>query len=212
MNLADLSIDWWIEDTLARIPQKQREMADEATNGIPHFLHPITKGTKDDFGNPIPSGTGPHSYRSFEIWSKVIPEPKRILEIGFNLGHGAAVLLSLFPNSEIVSVDIRDSSELKVNAGNLASRYPGRHSLIIGDSKKADSLLTGSFEAAFIDGAHDLPSIMADIECCRRLGVTRFLMDDVHPRYGDTLEAIRMSGLQLNAIVGANMAICEDIT
>jgi hypothetical protein len=213
MNLNDISLDWWIKDTMERVPEAQREACKQAMGNLPYFVNSATGSNKDDRGNTIPFGTGPHSYRAFEIWSKVIPEPVRILEIGFNLGHGAAALLALFPRSDVFSVDIRDSSELHNARKILNERYPTRHELWIGDSKSPKMMvaLGGSFQAAFIDGAHDLLSIISDIEVCRRLGVRDFLLDDVHPRHGDTLAAIKATGLKLHAIVGANMAICEDV-
>lgn len=211
MNLADFNLDWWNDDTMNRIPEAQRKACEEAVRGLPYFVNPITGKNKDDRGNTIPFGTGPHSFKAFQMFAQCIPEPARILEIGFNLGHGAAALLAVFPESEVVSVDIRDSSELKANAETLSKRYPGRHSLIIGDSKKFTVKDPGFFQASFIDGAHDLASIVTDIETCRRLGVKHFLLDDVHPKHGDTLEAIRKTGLKLYAIVGSNIAICEDV-
>jgi len=210
MNLHDIKLDWWIEDTMRRVTESQKRKSEDALQGLPFFINPLTGNNRDDRGHTIPFGTGPHSFESFEFWSKVIPVPSQILEIGFNLGHGAAALLSLFPDSKLVSVDIRDSSEVH-NAHNvLARRFPGRHELVIGDSATV-SLPFETFEAAFIDGAHDLKSIVKDINKCREYGVKYFLMDDVHPRHGDTLEAIKQTGLKLQAIVGANMAICEDV-
>lgn len=201
-------LDWWIEDTLNRIPERQIEESQTAVEGLPYFVNSVTGKDVDDNGNKIPFGTGPHNFQSFAFWSKVIPHPNVMLEIGFNIGHGAAALLHLFPNSKLISIDIRDSSEVRNAHTVLDARYPGRHELVIGDSTVAS--FPNSFQAAFIDGAHDLDSIKKDIETCRRHGVKHFLFDDVHPRHGDTIEAIKLSRLKLNAIVGANMAICEE--
>lgn len=211
MNLNDISLDWWISDTMNRVPEPQRAQCADAMTGLPYFINPLTGKDKDDRGHTIPFGTGPHSFKSFQMFAACIPEPARILEIGFNLGHGAAALLAIFWSSKLVSVDIRDSSEVRNAAKVLGERYGDRHSLIISDSAKLCSVLTGNFDAAFIDGAHDLKSIIQDIETCRLLGVKHILLDDVHPRHGATLEAIKVTGLKLHAIVGANMAICEDI-
>lgn len=211
MNLKDIELDWWIQDTFDKITNQQRAASDDAVRGLPYFVNAATGSDKDDRGNKIPFGTGPHSFVAFEFWSKVIPTPKRILEIGFNLGHGAAALLALFPESEVVSNDIRNSSEVWNAAKVLNERYGERHSLVIGDSAIINTLVVGEFDAAFIDGAHDLQSIIRDIHSCRSLGVQYFLLDDVHPVNGDTMAAIKQSGLKLDAIVGANMAICRAI-
>src|SRR5678815_3987220 len=127
MTLSDINLDWWIKDTMERVPEAQREACKKAMGNLSYFVNLATGSDKDDKGNQIPCGTGPHSFESFLFWSKLIPKPSRIMEIGFNLGHGAAALLALFPDSEVVSVDVRDSSELYSAAGELSKRYPGRH-------------------------------------------------------------------------------------
>jgi len=205
-----IDLEWWVADAMQRPRKDSQRIHGNACAGLPFFINQTTGTNKDDKGNTIPFGTGAHSYESFWIWSKIVNPPNRILEIGFNLGHSAAVLLALFQSAEVVSVDIRDSSELHHNAGVLKHRYPDRHALIICDSAKIGGLGLEPFDAAFIDGAHDLDSILKDIAVCRALGVKDFLLDDCHPKYGDTLEAIRKSGLRLIAIVGGNMAICQD--
>lgn len=205
-----LKLDWWLDDLMARIPRAQKQAHEAAVDGLTYFINPLNGTDRDDSGRTIPFGTGPHNYRAFQMWGQLIPNARRILEIGFNVGHGAAALLSVFPKASLVSIDIRESSEVRHAADVISEKYPKRHTLIIGDSSKAHAITTGPFDAAFIDGAHDLPAIIADIQACRKLGVRNFLMDDVAPQYGETLEAIRHTGLKMIAIVGANMAICED--
>lgn len=211
MSLNDINLDWWLEDTINRVPARQREESEKAIEGLHYFVNHLSEIKKDDNGNVIPYSTGPHSFKAFQMFAASIQEPERVLEIGFNLGHGAAALLAVFPRSKVYSIDIRDSSEVHNAHKVLQERHKDRHAIWIGDSKSVTLTTLGTFQAAFIDGAHDFDSIMWDINLCRKWGVKNFLMDDVHPRYGDTLEAIKQSGLKLHAIVGANMAICEDL-
>lgn len=210
MSLNDISLDWWVEDTINRVPARQREESEKAIEGLPYFVNHLSEIKKDDTGNVIPYSTGPHSFKAFQIWRQILTVPDDILEIGFNLGHGAAALLYLFYPANVTSVEIRDSIEVHDAHKVLSDRFKGRHHLVIGDSATV-KLPEDTYDAAFIDGAHDLQSILKDIYTCRKYGVRNFLMDDVHPRYGDTMEAIKQSGLKLHAIVGANMAICEDL-
>lgn len=198
-----LDMDWWMKDTFDRIPAAQRTAWDVAVKGLEW-------PASDDFGSKVPCGTGHHNYIGFEMWLKWLPKASKILEIGFNIGFGSAAMLAINPDLKIVSMDIRDSREVRQASSILNSRYSGRHTLIIGDSANAANIGHSGFDGAFIDGAHNLDSILKDIAACRALGIRQFLMDDVLPQLGDTLQAIRLSALKLHAVVAGNMAICED--
>lgn len=207
MNITDL--DWWLEDTVNRVPDERRKEWQLALNGTRYF-RPDNKDI-DDVGNPVPYGTGPHSFYSFKTWVRLLGVPAHILEIGFNCGAGSSSIFASAPKTtRITSIDIRDSKEVRFASSKLNEKFNDRHKLVIGDSAYAYTLAPGKYDGAFIDGDHSEAGILRDIEACRRLGIRQFLFDDIFPQFGETLPAIRKSGLRLLAIVGANMAICEE--
>ena len=207
MNITDLQ--WWMDDCFNRVPEFHKSQWSNAVNGIRYF-RPDNRDV-DDFGKPVPYGTGPHCLLAFQTWASSLWRPKHILEIGFNCGNGSAALFSCLPiDCKITSIDIRDSEEVRFASGALNNKFDGRHTLKIGDSAKSDEIAHGVYDGAFIDGAHDLESIVKDIAACRRLGIKQFLFDDIFPQFGETLPAIKSSGLRMLAIVGANMAICTE--
>lgn len=204
-----MELDWWLDDVVKRFPESDATRWQDAVSGIRHFRD--DGRDVDDFGLPVPHGTGPHSFRNFDIWARLIGRTDNVLEIGFNTGNGAAALLSVLPeNCCLTSVDIRDSKEVRFASARLNKKFNGRHTLVIGDSGQADVIATNRYGGAFIDGDHSKAGILRDIAACRRLGIRNFLFDDVFPQFGETLPAIRESGLRMLAIVGANMAICEE--
>lgn len=100
-------------------------------------------------------------------------KPKAILEIGFNGGHGSLLFLALTaasPETKVVSFDLGEYQHVFAAKRYIDSVFPGRHTLITGDSTKtvADYLNLRKhytpvppekFDFIFIDGGHagDVP-------------------------------------------------------
>jgi predicted O-methyltransferase YrrM len=134
-------------------------------------------------------------------------KPARILEIGFNAGHSAEVMLRAHPGTQVVSVDIGAHDYVRTAKHAIDRFYPRRHTLILGDSTQAIPNLAemmhgrtpsgapqgpsgevaakGSvraFDLIFIDGGHDYPVATADLLNCRALSHpdTVVIMDDTY--------------------------------
>ena len=96
---------------------------------------------------------------------------KNILEIGFNAGHSSEIFLSCNSNCQVVSFDIGKHNYLQTGKSFLDEKYPGRHSLIIGNSiETVPKYYPGfKFDLIFIDGGHKYNIALNDILNCRRL-------------------------------------------
>lgn len=79
---------------------------------------------------------------------------KKILEIGFNGGHGSCALLSARDDIHVISVDIGEHSYIDKAKDLIDECFPGRHTLIKGNSLDVVPTLTEKFDCVFIDGYH----------------------------------------------------------
>lgn len=106
---------------------------------------------------------------------------KKVLEIGFNAGHSAEVILSSNPNLHLTSYDINTHSYTMIGKMYIDKKFPGRHTLIYGDSKKMVPKDTGKYDCFFIDGGHDYETAKADLNNCKKLAkpCAMVMFDDV---------------------------------
>lgn len=149
---------------------------------------PTREGFKGNFMDKdnieIPYGSGPHILRHFRD-ALEITGATQVLEIGFNYGHGAAMLLKLGVPF-LYSIDISEKWETKYASLHLKDKAIGfRYS-----ERKNMAQPYGYFQLAFIDGAHDEESIVEDILMCRYMDIRYLLFDDWYPRYGETQKAV----------------------
>ena len=109
------------------------------------------------------------------------PNIRFMLEIGFNAGHSADVFLSENPNLKLVSYDIGEHLYTLAGKQYIDEKYPGRHTLVLGDSKETLPRNRGKFDCFFIDGGHDYLSASSDMRECARLAnpYALVIMDDV---------------------------------
>lgn len=114
---------------------------------------------------------------------------KQIMEIGFNAGHSSEIFLK-YTSAHVTSFDLGDHPYVAHAKEYIDVYYPGRHSLILGDSTVTVPQYNGTFDVIFIDGGHDYAVALADLQNCRRLAHpgTIVIMDDtmytpawVHP-------------------------------
>lgn len=161
----------------------------------------------DERGHQLPYGSGPHCLKSFRLFVKT-HNPQRLLEIGFNNGNSAKLLLKLgVPH--VTSCEIRDTSQVRKDMAEIAAKYPESFSTFLGPSCAFDPC-DAVYDSAYVDGDHTKKSILEDIAVCRKIGIYKFLFDDFFPMHGDTIEAVHESGLTVDWICG-NMMACTDV-
>ena len=119
------------------------------------------------------------------------PNIKTVLEIGFNAGISAAAFLAARADIQVVSLDIGHHFHVLGAKYNIDKHFPGRHSLVIGDSTKTMPFLRDYFGARpidliMIDGWHIRPVPKIDLEnCLEWCGPHTFIIvDDVCETYG----------------------------
>jgi spermidine synthase len=113
------------------------------------------------------------------------PHIKTILEIGFNTGRSAAYFLSSRDNIKVISVDIGIHHYVSDCKNLIDKHFPGRHTLLIGDSKYVLPELLNfqpkiNLDLIFIDGDHSEPGPLIDARNCLALARkdTILVMDD----------------------------------
>ncbi len=111
-----------------------------------------------------------------------------IMEIGFNAGHSSYLFLSARPDTRVVSFDLGDHGYIDLAKELIDRRFPGRHQLIRGDSRRTvpdfhEKQPDRRFDLLYIDGGHDYDVAAADIANCAALSTPRSLvvMDDLEP-------------------------------
>lgn len=114
------------------------------------------------------------------------PEIKNILQIGFNGGHGSCALLSARNDITVTSVDLGEHSYVDKANDLIEECFPGRHTLIKGDSTEILPILNTVFDLVFVDGGHEDPVPYKDITNSHRLlsdgGI--LMVDDYCHSYG----------------------------
>ena len=119
------------------------------------------------------------------------PTIKRVLEIGFNAGHSSEIFLSTNPNVDVTSFDIGRVNAVSVAKEYMDLTYPGRHTLILGDSTQTikeykNANPEATFDLIFIDGGHTYGVAKSDIVRCSGLAHenTIVIVDDIAFRPG----------------------------
>jgi predicted O-methyltransferase YrrM len=120
------------------------------------------------------------------------PSIKNIIEIGFNLGVSAAAFLAARPDTHVVSIDIGAHNYVLPAKRNIDKHFPGRHSLVVGDSTAALPFLQNFFGARpvdlfMIDGYHVEPVPRIDLSNALAWcgPETYIIVDDVCAAWGN---------------------------
>lgn len=146
--------------------------------------------TLDDFLNKnncfVDEGHSQQCNEQINLLIKLIKNDKikNIVEIGFNAGHSAEIFLKNNPNIVMTSFDLGYHSYTSVGKQYIDMTYPGRHTLILGDSLQEVPAYSENtkFDIIFIDGGHAYNVAYGDIINCKKLAHenTIIIMDDTH--------------------------------
>jgi predicted O-methyltransferase YrrM len=136
-------------------------------------------------------------FSSFEGHSQQIPQQVqdlvdltsapniKVMEIGFNAGHSAEIILKNNENLTLTSFDLGSHSYVTTAKEYIDETFPNRHTLYFGDSRKSiPSYIKNNkgvkFDVIFIDGGHCYDISRADMENCFHLSHkdTIVIMDD----------------------------------
>jgi predicted O-methyltransferase YrrM len=112
---------------------------------------------------------------------------RHIAEIGFNGGHSAVNFLGVRSDIKVVSFDLGEHDYVEDARKFVEQTFPGRHKLILGDSRITVPTYSAEghepFDLILIDGGHDYEVAAADLRNARSLARTGTLvvMDDIVP-------------------------------
>jgi predicted O-methyltransferase YrrM len=116
------------------------------------------------------------------------PDVRHIGEIGFNAGVSTDGFLRANENADVTSFDIGEYPHVGVAKDFIDRRYPGRHRLVLGDSRTtvpdfAHREHGFRFDLIFIDGGHAYGSVYADLVNARLVSSERtvVVVDDLLP-------------------------------
>lgn len=153
-----------------------------------------------------PYHSGPHSVRSLRMAYELAGRPANVLEIGFCLGHSAALWLALGAET-VTSVESSDRDETIEACEIMERRFGRRFSFIYREDTAVTSFAHSSF--AYVDGDHSLEGVDEDVRWLTKIGVKTLLFDDYFPHWGPgTIPAIEKYGLVPLAILGT-MCLCR---
>jgi predicted O-methyltransferase YrrM len=116
------------------------------------------------------------------------PDITAVVEVGFNAGVSTENFLFARPDVLVVSFDIGVHTCVSIGKSYIDGTYPGRHELILGDSRYTISKYRNShpnrkFDLIFLDGGHSYEEAFSDIVNMRFMAGEDALvvMDDLTP-------------------------------
>ena len=118
-----------------------------------------------------------------DIFSKY--DFKNVMEIGFNAGHSADLFMSTQSKFKMFSFDIGEHSVVKISKEYIDKKFPNRHNLVLGDSKKTIPEFANhndiKFDFILIDGDHSYQGAKLDLLNCKEISHegTILVMDDI---------------------------------
>jgi predicted O-methyltransferase YrrM len=92
-----------------------------------------------------------------------LTEKKNVLEIGFNSGFSALLMLESNPHIYLTCVDIGEHKYTMPCFEKIKKKYEDRIQIIIGNSVQTLPKITEKFDFIHIDGAHDSQVATSDI-------------------------------------------------
>lgn len=147
------------------------------------------KSFYSQYGNIDLEGNSSESVKETEFLENIVKNDniKEILEIGFNAGHSSDTFLRSNHKANVTSFDIGVHDYVKLGKKYIDETYPGRHTLILGDSTVTipefikNNKDNKKFDLIFIDGGHEGDVPFLDMTNCKNLAHkdTILILDDV---------------------------------
>jgi predicted O-methyltransferase YrrM len=115
---------------------------------------------------------------------------RTIVEVGFNIGYSCLAFLEASPVTKVISFELDDRPCVRVANAFIDQHYPGRHSMVFGDSQETLPLYvadadTDPADLIFIDGSHQYDVVAKDIrngsDLAGDAGIV--VLDDLTPWY-----------------------------
>lgn len=129
-----------------------------------------------------PAFAEPFALKRYNLFDAA-KKAQNIVEIGFNGGHSCFLMLIANPISKIQVFDLGLHSYVKLCYEYLSQQFPGRLSMILGDSAQTVKLynpLHAKCDLIHIDGSHEIGGLVSDVLNCRKFSDknTLVIIDD----------------------------------
>jgi hypothetical protein len=148
-------------------PLIDQHLLDKMHNVIMDSNLPLEGNVCYNHHAPIPLGTFEPAYETKRNnLVKLASQAKHILEIGFNAGHSAAIMLSANETLNVTSVDIGTHAYTAPCARVIGEHFPNRHSIILKNSKHITKEEMSTADAVIIDGDHSPEGFFLDLALC----------------------------------------------
>lgn len=152
-------------ETIARLNEAVCESGQPLVGNYCYFhLQPVSRGLPPD----------PLRRLKRDVLRQAAAHPRTGLEIGFNAGHSAVVMLDANPRLHLTIIDGGAHRYTRPCAAIVAERYPGRLRMLWGPSRAVTAHLVRArdtdFQFIHIDGSHSVRDATADIVFALRHG------------------------------------------
>lgn len=140
-----------------------------------------TSYDKAFINSPLGPMEGSISEQEMHFLSELVeskPGPIKVAETGFDCGRSAWALLEGNPEATVTSFCLMEFGGEKIVKEIIDEHFPGRHTLVIGDSKETVPAQNEDFDLVFIDGGHDYETAMADLKNFAKPG-RMVMFDDI---------------------------------
>ncbi len=108
------------------------------------------------------------------------------LQVGFNMGTSAAIVLSSNPSARVISFDLLQFAITHAAVHYLHATFPGRLSMVRGDSRSTIARFAAlhpevACDVIFVDGGHSTEIALSDFRQFRELAhsETKVIADDM---------------------------------
>lgn len=157
----------------------------------------------------LPHASEGHMFPTDEVLSlwkdiKQRTDFKHIFEIGTNGGHSAAIIMTLFPDVKVTSMDIGWHSYTAVAVEALKAKFGDRFTYMLSDTKQyLKNLQSGSekfpegIDIINIDGDHSVQGAINDIQIAKFAKLKHIMIDDFVMYGVPAAYAVESDGLKL---------------